>query len=144
MQNLFECKVKYEKIDEATGKQKTVTEKYLIDAVSFTEAEARIYTEMELMISGEFIIVAITRANYTDIFNDDKGGIYYRAKVSFITIDENSGREKKTTNSILVVADNVADADIKLKQGLDGIVVPFEISSISDSKIMDLFLYESE
>lgn len=104
MQNLFECKVKYEKVDEASGQQKKVNETYLIDAVSFTEAESRIYQEMEKMISGEFAVTNIRKANYTEIFDNEDGDRWFKSKISFLSIDEKSGKEKKVSNQILVMA----------------------------------------
>ena len=73
MQSLFECKVRYQKIDEQSGKDKKVTETYLFNAISFTEAESRIYKEMESLISGEFLVTNIRKANYADIFNFEDG-----------------------------------------------------------------------
>ena len=96
MHNWFECKVSYEKIME-DGKQKKVTEPYLVDALSFTEAEARIIEELTPFISGEFVIKDIKRAKLSEIFFNENGDRFYKIKVYFITIDEKSGSEKKTS-----------------------------------------------
>ena len=141
MQNLFECKVKYEKIDEQSGKQKKVSETYLFDAVSFTEAESRIYKEMESMIRGEFVVTNIRKANYTEIFENEDGDIWYKSKISFASVDENSGKEKKVSNQILVLASNVKDAYDKIQQGMGGMTVDFEINAITESPILDFFPY---
>ncbi|WP_244825061.1 DUF4494 domain-containing protein [Carboxylicivirga mesophila] len=141
MQNLFECKVKYEKIDEQSGKEKKVSETYLIDAVSFTEAESRIYKEMESMIRGEFVVTNIRKANYTEIFENEDGDIWYKSKVSFASVDEKSGKEKKVSNQILVLASNVKDAYDKIHQGMGGMTVDFDINAISESPILDFFPY---
>ncbi len=95
MHNWFECKVSYEKILE-NGMQKKVTEPYLVDALSFTEAEARIIEEIKPYISGEFTISDIKRAKYNELFFNDNGDRFYKAKVMFISLDEKSGTEKKT------------------------------------------------
>jgi len=142
--NLFECKVKYEKINDKSGKEQKVTEKYLVDAVSFTEAETRMYKEMEMMVSGEFIIMAISKANYTEIFPNDEGDIWYKGKISFVSIDDKSGKEKKVTNNVLVLASDVPDADKKIKEGMGGLTVDFDINGITDSKIMDFFPYSTQ
>nr|WP_319401556.1 DUF4494 domain-containing protein [uncultured Carboxylicivirga sp.] len=144
MQNLFECKVKYEKIDEASGKEKKVSETYLIDAVSFTEAESRIYKEMEMMVRGEFMVTNIRKANYTEIFDNEDGDRWFKSKVSFASVDEKSGKEKKVSNQILVMASNVKDAYDKIQQGMGGMTVDFEINAISESPIMDFFAYFSD
>ncbi len=141
MQSLFECKVRYQKIDELSGKEKKVNETYLFDAISFTEAESRIYKEMETMISGEFLVTNIRKANYADIFNFDDGDRWYKCKVSFVSIDEEAGKEKKVSNQILVFANDVKDAFDKIHQGMGGSVVDFEINSISESPVLDFFPY---
>ncbi len=141
MQNLFECKVKYEKIDEASGKEKKVSETYLIDAVSFTEAESRIYKEMEMMVRGEFVVTNIRKANYTEIFDNEDGDRWFKSKISFASVDEKSGKEKKVSNQILVMASNVKDAFDKIHEGMGGMTVDFDINAISESPIMDFFPY---
>lgn len=141
MQNLFEAKVKYEKIDEQSGKEKKVAETYLLDAVSFTEAETRIYKEMESMIRGEFVVTALAKANYTEIFENEDGDIWYKSKISFASVDEKSGKEKAVSNQILILASNVKDAYDKIIACMGGMTVDFVINSISESAILDFFPY---
>lgn len=141
MQNWFECKVRYTKIDEKTGKDKKVNEPYLVDAVSFTEAEERIYREMEAYISGEFTVTNIRKANYTDIFPNEDGDRWYKCKVTFMSIDESAGKEKKVANQMLVLASGVKDACDKIEKGLEGMTVDFEIVAVAESPIMDFFPY---
>ena len=109
MHNWFECKVSYEKIME-DGKQKKVTEPYLVDALSFTEAEARIIEELTPFISGEFVIKDIKRAKLSEIFFNENGDRFYKIKVYFITLDEKSGAEKKTAAQMLTQASNLKEA----------------------------------
>ena len=97
MATWFECKVKYDKMTE-DGSQKTVTEPYLVDALSFTEAEARITEEITPFISGEFKVTAVKRTNTAEIFWKEGGDKWYKVKVNFCTIDEKTGKEKKTPN----------------------------------------------
>ena len=101
MNNWFECKVKYEKTLE-TGTQKKVTEAYLVDAMTFTDAEARIIEEMTPFISGEFEVTAVKKARISELFQDPDGDKWYRCKVMFITLDEKSGLEKKSASTMLV------------------------------------------
>ena len=110
MHNWFECKVSYEKIME-DGKQKKVTEPYLVDALSFTEAEARIIEELTPFISGEFVIKDIKRAKLSEIFFNENGDRFYKIKVYFITLDEKSGAEKKTAAQMLTQASNLKEAN---------------------------------
>lgn len=71
MHTWFECKIRYEKVME-NGMQKKVTEPYLVDALSFTEAEARIIEEMTPFITGEFTVSDIKRANYSELFPSEE------------------------------------------------------------------------
>ena len=136
--NWFECKVKYDKIDE-NGKEKKVTEPYLVDAVSFTEAEARIHTELEKMIHSDFIVTNISKSNISELFPNENGDRWFKAKTTFVTVDEESGKEKKSNNYMLVEANNVKDAYEFLTEGLSDMIVPFEIPSVVESPIMDVF-----
>jgi hypothetical protein len=110
MHTWFEGKIRYEKTAE-NGMNKKVTEPYLVDALSFTEAEARLIEEVTPFITGEFTVTDIKRANYSKIFPSDEEGadIWYKCKLYFITIDEKSGAEKKTATNILVQAADLRD-----------------------------------
>ena len=103
MGNWFECKVKYEKTLE-NGAVKKVTEPFLVDAMSVTEAEARITEEQKPFISGEFEVSAVKRSRIAEIAFNDEGDQWYLAKVGFITVDEKSGVEKRSVSQILVQA----------------------------------------
>lgn len=140
---LLEVKVKYDKIDDQSGKNKKVTEKYMVDAVSFTDAETKFYKEMENMISGEFIIMSISRANYSDILETD-GDIWYKAKVTYSSIDENTGKEKKISNKILCLGNSVDNAYSNISESMGCNMVDFTIDSITDCKIIDFFKYQEE
>lgn len=96
MHNWFECKIRYEKTME-NGLVKKVTEPYLVDALSFTEAEKRIIEEMTPFISGEFTVSDIKRANYSELFtsSEDAADRWFKCKLFFITLDEKNGTEKK-------------------------------------------------
>ncbi len=141
MNSWFECKVKYEKIDETTGKQKKVNLPYLIDAISYTEAESRIHSEMEQYISGDFSVPSIKKANYADIFFFDEGDKWYKCKVVFVTIDESAGKEKKVANTMLVLADDLKEAYDRLQKSLETMVVDYDIAAIAESNIADIFPY---
>ena len=141
--NWFECKVSYEKIME-NGLQKKVTEPYLVDALSFTEAEARIIEEIKPYISGEFTIADIKRARISELFFNDAGDRYYRVKVNFITLDEKSGAEKKTAVQMLVQASDIKEAIATLEEGMKGTMADYAIASISETMIMDIFPFSTE
>ena len=143
MHNWFECKVSYEKIME-DGKQKKVTEPYLVDALSFTEAEARIIEELTPFISGEFVIKDIKRAKLSEIFFNENGDRFYKIKVYFITLDEKSGAEKKTAAQMLTQASNLKEAIEVLEKGMKGTLADYEIASVTETALMDIFPYDAE
>ncbi|MDP4269884.1 MAG: DUF4494 domain-containing protein [Bacteroidota bacterium] len=136
--NWFECKIRYEKTME-NGMIKKVTEPYLVDALSFTEAEARIIKEMTPFISGEFTVSNITRANISEIFEDETGDKWYKAKVLFVTIDERSAAEKKTASYMLIQAIDFKSAMANLEEGMKGTMADYTIAQINETAIMDIF-----
>ena len=121
MHNWFICKIRYEKVME-NGMNKKVTEPYLVDALSFTEAESRIIEEMTPFINGEFTVSDINRAHYSELFlnNEDNADKYYDCRLEFITLDEKSGAEKKTKTTVLVQAADLRDAMKKLDESMKG------------------------
>ena len=134
----FECKVRYDKLME-NGMQKKVNEPYMVDALSFTEAEARIIEEVTPFISGDFSVSAVKRTNISEIFWDDSADKWYHVKVNFITIDEKSAVEKKTTSHILVAATDFKGALNNFMEGMKGTMADFEIASIAETTIMDVY-----
>jgi hypothetical protein len=138
MATWFECKVKYDKLAE-NGQQKTVTEPYLVDALSFTEAEARIIEEITPFISGDFKVTAVKRTNTAEIFWDEEGDRWYRVKVNFVTIDEKTAVEKKTANYIMVQAADFKKAFDNFMAGMKGTMSDFEVASITETAIMDVY-----
>lgn len=145
MQKWFECSLKYDKVME-NGKEKKVTELYLVDALSITEAEARLIEEMTPFISGEFECKGIKEAKYSEIFFSEEvtADRYFKCKLIFITLDEKSGKEKTTSTQILVQAADLRDAVKKLDEGMKGTMADYQIASVSETKIMDVYPYESK
>lgn len=138
MANWFECKVRYDKMME-NGVVKKVNEPYLIDALSFTEAEARIIKEQTPFISGDFSVSAVKRTKISEIFRDDRADKWYLVKVSFITIDEKSGAEKRSVSQMLVAGNEFKDAFDNFMEGMKGTLGDFEIVSIAETPIMDVY-----
>lgn len=143
MHNWFECKVSYEKLLE-NGMQRKVTEPYLVDALSFTEAEARIIEELKAYISGEFSIADIKRAKYAEIFFNESGDRFYECGVEFITYDEKSNNEKKTKVRMLCQASSLEGAMKGLSEGMKGTLADYNSVSIKETKIMDVYPYSVE
>lgn len=134
----FECKVKFDKMQE-NGSVKKVNEPYLVDALSFTEAEARIIEMITPYISGEFTISAVKKTKISEIFWNDNGDRFYMVKVMFITLDEKTAVEKKSASFILVQASDFKDALDKFVKGMNGTMADYEIASISETPLMDVF-----
>ena len=138
MANWFECKVRYDKMME-NGVQKKVNEPYLVDALSFTEAEARIIEELTPFISGEFTVSAVKRTRISEIFWDDSADKWYMVKVAFITIDEKSAVEKKSNSFILVAAKSFKEALDNFMENMKTTMADFDIVSITETPIMDVY-----
>ena len=136
----FECKIAYEKVME-DGLQKKVTENYVVDALSFTEAEKRIMEEMSSYISGEFTVKDIKIAPYKEIFfsEDAMADRWYKAKLQFITIDEKTEKEKRSNVFYLVHAANFQQAVANIKEVMGGTMIDYVIASITETAIMDVF-----
>jgi hypothetical protein len=138
----YECKVKYRKTDD-TGVQKMTTEPYLVDALSYTEAETRINEEMSAYISEEFKITNIKVANYAEIHPFENCDRWFKSKVSLLAYDEESGKERKTNMYILLQANDVKEAFDNTTAVMKGTMGDYNIPAISESPIMDVFPYFS-
>lgn len=138
MSNWFECKAKYDKVQE-NGAVKATPEVYLVDALSFTEAEARIIEELTPFVSGELTVESVKRTRIHEIFWDDSADKWYLVKCAFITIDEKSAVEKRSISQIMVAASDFKGALDNFMEGMKGTMADFEIVSISETKIMDVY-----
>ena len=139
---LYECGIRYERT-MPNGMSKKVTELYLVDACSFAEAEGRITKEMEPFISGDFDVVTIKRTNYSEIVDGlSTADKWFKAKLVFITVDEKSGKEKKTATHFIVSAFDINNAHICVVEHMKGSVMDFEIATLDETKIMDIFRYK--
>ena len=141
----FECKIRYEKTME-DGLPKKVSEVYVVDALSFSEAEERIIEEMSSYISGEIEIVDVKIAPYREIFfaDDNLADQWFKAKLSFITIDERTDKEKRTSIMCLVNADNISSAINNIGEVMSGTMIDYVTASISATKIFDVFEYKKK
>ena len=140
MSNWFLAGIRFDKTLE-DGSQKKVTEYYLVDALSFTEAEARITDEMQPFISGEFKVESLKRAKLSETFFG-AGDKYYKMKVSYITLDAQSGREKKTPAYMLVQASTIDEAKSRFAESMKGTLADYVVESITETKVVDVFPYE--
>ena len=138
----FECKIGYEKVME-DGLQKKVNESYVVDALSFTEAENRIMEEMSSYISGEFAVKDIKIAPYKEIFfsEDELADRWYKAKLQFITIDEKTEKEKRSNVNYLVQAGTLKEAVGNIESVMGTTMIDYVIASVAETTLMDVFEY---
>ena len=141
----FECKIRYEKVME-DGLPKKINDVYVVDALSFSEAEERIIEEMSSYISGEIEIVDVKIAPYREVFfaDDNLADQWFRAKLSFITIDERTNKEKRTSTMYLVNAGNISSAINNIDKVMSGTMIDYVTTSISATKIFDVFEYKKK
>ena len=139
----FECKIRYEKVME-DGLQKKVNENYVVDALSFSEAETRITEEMSAYISGEFEVADIKKAAYKEIFftDDNIADKWYKAKLQFITIDEKTEKEKRSNVYYLVQASTLQGALKNVDEVMGGTMIDYAIAAISETTVMDVLEYQ--
>lgn len=142
MYSWFECKIKYDKTGD-DGIIKTTSESYLVDAMSFTEAEARITAEMKPFISGDFMLANIKRVKIAEMFDteDANADKWYRSKVMFVSLDEEKGVEKKVPSNMYVKAEDMKGALDNLLNGLKTTLADYEVASITETTIMDVYQY---
>lgn len=143
--NWFICKIRYEKTMD-DGLQKKVTEQYVVEGLSFTEAEACIIEQMSSYISGEFDVVEIDRCVFKEVFfsEDETADKWYKAKLKFVTIDEKTGKEKKTAVYYLVHAGSFEDARKNIDEVMGGTMIDYVIDTVGETKIMDVFEYTAK
>lgn len=143
--NWFICKIRYEKTME-NGMNKKVLEPYLVDALSFTEAEARIIEELTPFISGEMMIYDISRYNVSEVIPSEKeeNDKWYKIKVVFITLDEKSGKEKKRNTNVLIQSCSTAMAEADLHEAWKGMLADYRIEKVEETAILDVFPYTLE
>ena len=139
MSQWFETKVKYDKTMLDTGAIKSVTEPYLVDALSFTEAEARTTKEMEPFVSGELTVTAVRKVRFEDVLYHEGGDRWYKVKINMITIDEKTGAEKRSASFSLVQASEFKLALDYFLEAMKSVLFDFEIVNITEMAYIDVF-----
>lgn len=140
----FECKVRYEKTQE-DGSEKLVNELYVVDALSITEAEASIIDNMSVYVSGEFKVANINPTNYNEIFfsDIDDDDLWFKARLAFITIDEKSNNEKRSYVNYLIQAKCIERAKRYVDEVMGKTMIDYELKSLSETKILDVFEHKA-
>lgn len=141
----FKTKVRFEKMGE-DGMLKKVTENYVVDALSHTEAEEKITEEMSSFVSGEFEVKGIVPAPFKEIFfsDDPKDDRWYQAKVAYITFDENTEKEKRSNHTFLVQAGTLEGAVVNIKEVFGGTMIDYVIVSVAETNFWDVFTYKAK
>lgn len=143
MDNWFECKVRIERNTEE-GKRKRVSETYLVNAINCTEAEARVVRELAPQAPEPPVVTTLKRAKYAEMFTAGiEADRWFKVKCLFVSIDER-GQEKRTPNLMLVQATDLEDAIVRFNQGMKGSVATYELHTVQDSGITDVFPYVAE
>ena len=143
MNSWFTVKVKYTKQLE-DGRLKRVSEPYLFNAMSFTDAEARAYQEIGETVKGEFLITNIAKTDFADIFHYEDCDTWYKVKITYVSADPDSDKEKRISNNLLVNASSVKEAFDRTNESMKGMMVSFDIPSIILSPILDIFPFNEE
>ena len=136
----YECKLRYNKTTEA-GELKKTTEIYVVDALSFTEAENKLIDEAASILVGEFEVKGLNEASYHEVLfsDDDKDDVWFKVKLCFLTYNEKSGKEKKSSVLYLVQADNINNAMHSVKEMMRTSMTDYSIQSIVQTNIIDVF-----
>ncbi len=176
----FECKVRYDQTQE-NGLQKKVTEQYVVEALSFSEAETRFIEEMKQYFSGEFEVTDVKKAAYKEIIlmsdvakkfqneveemtrafqkgdflvakkvfhrpleqQNNSDSRWFKAKLAFITLDDKTAKEKRTSVTYLVQATSLDNAVQNINVAMQGTMIDYEKSNISETKILDVYLHKA-
>lgn len=138
MNDYFECKVKYRK------EGKVVTELFLVDALSYTEAESRINKEIAAYVSEDFKVTNIRLTNYVEVHKFDEFDNWFKAKIILLSYDEESGKERKTNMYFLVQANNAKQAYENTIVTMKNTMGEYSVPAISETKIIEYFPFLSE
>jgi hypothetical protein len=142
MATWYQAAIRYQKEDEA-GSLQTINEVYLIDSISFTDAEARAYKQI-VTGASDFSVTSIARLRLADLFAYEDGEQWFKTKVIYFSVDEKSGKEKKVVNQMLVNATGIEQALARVKESMKDFLIPYEVEAIVLTKILDVFPYVSE
>jgi hypothetical protein len=141
MRTWFQCKVKYAKENEE-GLLKSITETYLVDAVSFTEAEAVLYDRLASQIRGGFQVTGVTKSNIVDVFFYEDNDLWWKCKITYYVVDGDSGKEKLVNQYMIVTAEHAKEAFDRIIESLSNMLVSFRVTQILESPIIEVFPYE--
>jgi hypothetical protein len=143
MGDYFIVKIKYLKQNPEDGSISSKSEEYILNALSFTEAEARLQKILEEYVP-EYNLLKVAKSNVQDVIIDESKDYFFKLKVSYLSADPDSGKEKKIVEPYLIQADSIQDAHEKMAARLQGSIVDWELTNISKTNIVDCFPYIEE
>jgi len=143
IRNWFTCVIKYQKAT-ADGEETKVTESYLVNAMTYTEAEARILHVMSEKSGGMFFVDKITKSNFHDVFDFEDADLWFKVKVSLVAYDDETEKEKQTHQYYMVAATDIEDAFLKTKDIMKGALTGYVVPSITYTKILEVFPYSED
>lgn len=135
----LEAKVKYAKVNEE-GVHKKVTETYVVNAITYAEAEKRIHEEISPFSTGDIEILGIKKTAFSEIYFTDlaKDDRFFKAKMKYVTIDENTSKEKKTTMNMIVQSSDIHVALENVCSAMNDSQVEYETPSLSETSYYDV------
>ena len=137
MKQFFQTTAKFIRRDE-NGKDQKVTKNYLLVAINFMDAEERISKELSATVTGEFIVTKIAKSNLSEVI-PSVGDKYYRGKIAFVILDENTGKSKRITQPVLVMADSVDQAEERIAEAYNDTTLGVDIIGVMESNIVEVF-----
>lgn len=140
MKSIFQFKCVCERVGD-DGKVKNVTEVYLVDALSFTEAETRAIQLMGAYCKGHFEIKDIKQVSYSDVWDDVENGYFFKMKVQYITLNE-KGNGKVTVTDKLILAPILEDAIELLDEKMKDTLTDWRLVGVVETPIMGYFKHE--
>ncbi len=145
MKEYIESNVKYERQAE-DGLLKKVTERYIVDAISFSEAENRLLEEVGPFAAGEVIVNDMKRVQYMELFEttDESADKFFKVRISILYVDEETGKERRQTANLLVQASDIPNSLERMREAMKGYMLDFDIVNVADTKIMDVYHYKSK
>lgn len=140
MKEWYECKVTYDKENE-DGQLKRATEKYLAEAISFTDAEAVITKNVGefISLSGNFNVMAVKKEKISEIVKEDGSGTWFKVKVAYISIDEESGKEKRSFSTVYFEGNDILTLPVKIKSHFSNSLSDYIIIKIEETNIIEIF-----
>lgn len=143
MKEYIEANVKYDRAAE-NGALKPVTDRYIVDAITFSEAESRLLEEVGPFAAGEVVVKDMKRVQYMEIFEctDDSADKFFKVKISIISYDEEKEKERRTNAAILVQASDIPNALDRMREQMKSYMMEFDIVNVADTKIMDIYHYQ--